>query len=162
MESYYDSQEKVDITLLENFNKQLNWFNPDITATTKGTSHDAEAIDIKKRKTIIELKERKGNLHTYKDIYKTVLIEPKKIAHMSKLQEVSGFTNNEQRLYINFIDDAVIIFDMNKPHTLQYYPNKHIYDPGQRKYVDEDRFGIPVDEAIIYIKDYKGNYTLWS
>lgn len=154
-------QEKEDIQLLKKFNNDVHWFNADISATTDGTSHDAEAIDIKGRKTIIEHKQRKGSTDKYINQYKTVLVEPLKISHMAKMQAVSGFSNNEQRLYINYTDDGVIVFDMNVKHTLEYYPNHHHYDPITKSYKDEDRFGIPVNEGIIY-KIMDGKYTMYK
>lgn len=156
-----NQQEQNDMALLEEFNNQVSWFRGEISATTNGTSHDAEAIDVKGRKTIIEHKERKGNTDLYINKYGTVLVEPLKIAHMSKMQAVSGFSLNEQRLYINYTDDGVIVFDMNKKHHLEYYPNHHHYDPIEGCYKDEDRFGIPVDEGIIYIKQ-NGRYIRYE
>lgn len=156
--NYFDTQEQNDMALLNEFNNQLGWFTGEISATTNGTSHDAEAYDIKGRKTLIEHKQRKGDTDLYINTYKTVLVEPLKISHLSKTASVSGFSLNEQRLYINYTDDGVIIFDMNKKHHLEYYPNHHHYDPGSRKFVDEDRFGIPVEEGIIY-KKIDGKYV---
>ena len=156
--NYFDTQEQNDMALLEEFNNQVSWFVGEISATTNGTSHDAEAIDIKGRKTLIEHKQRKGDTDLYINTYKTVLVEPLKISHLSKTASVSGFSLNEQRLYINYTDDGVIIFDLNKKHHLEYYPNHHHYDPGSRKFVDEDRFGIPVEEGIIY-KKIDGKYV---
>lgn len=152
-----NEQESNDMTLLGEFNNQMNWFVGEISATTNGTSHDAEAYDTKGRKTIIEHKERKGNTDLYITKYGTVLVEPLKIAHMSKLQAVSGHSINQQRLYINYTDDGVIIFNMNERHHMEYYPNHHHFDPIDGCYKDEDRFGIPVDEAIIY-KKIDGKY----
>ena len=154
-------QETNDILLLEEFNNQVSWFRGEISATTDGTSHDAEAYDKKGRKTIIEHKQRKGNTDLYIHKYGTVLVEPLKIAHMSKLQAVSGHSINQQRLYINYTDDGVIVFNMNERHHMEYYPNHHHYDPIEGCYKDEDRIGIPVDEAIIYIKQ-NGKYIRYE
>lgn len=153
-------QEQKDIDLLESFNDQVKWFIG-ITATTDGTSHDVEAHDTRHRKVIIEHKQRKGDTDLYINKYGTVLIEPLKVSHMAKMQAVSGHSLNEQRLYINYLDDGVIIFDMNKKHTLQFIPNHHHYDPISNSYKDEDRFGIPVSEGIIY-KLIDGKYILYE
>lgn len=154
--NYYDAQESVDITLLREFNDQLKWFNQDITATTKGTRHDAECIDKKHRRVHIELKQRKETNDKLTE-YGDVLIEPSKIAHMTALMSTadrkgSGYTKNEQRLYINWTADGVIVFNLNEPHTLRYIPNHYHYDPGSKRHVNEDRFAIPVAEAMMIFK----------
>jgi hypothetical protein len=156
-----NQQESNDMALLGEFNNQMNWFVGEISATTNGTSHDAEAYDTKGRKTIIEHKERKGKTDLYITKYGTVLVEPLKIAHMSKLQAVSGHSINQQRLYINYTDDGVIIFNMNERHHMEYYPSHHHFDPIDGCYKDEDRFGIPVAEAIIY-KKIDGRYIRYE
>lgn len=160
--NYYDNMEEVDITLLEEFNKQLNWFKQDITATTRGTRHDAEAIDVKGHKTWMELKKRKETNDTLTK-YGDVLIEPSKLAHMTNLMSTSnnkgsGHTKDEKRLYVNFTADGAIVFDLNKQHTMKYYPNHYHYDPGSKRYVNEDRFGIPTSEAMMIFKLKGGKY----
>lgn len=152
--NYCDFQEKTDAALLEEFNEDLKWFT-ELTQNERLSEIDFTAIDKKGRKTHIELKQRKG---TIKDFikFKTIIIEPSKIARTTKIME-SGYTLDEQRLFMNFVDDGVIIFNLNRISKLEYYPNHKHFNP-IKGWENEDRFGLYITEAIIYEKNENGEY----
>lgn len=146
--NYFDKQEAIDSTLLNQLNDQLNWFNG-MTANTRMSEIDYSCTDKKGRLTHVELKQRKGTLDTYVNKYKTVLIEPGKIYATTRIME-SGYTNDEQRLYINFVDDGVIIFNLNDIKRMEFYPNHKQVNYGKHITENEDRFGLFVQDAMIY------------
>jgi len=145
--NYFDYQEDVNKKLLEEFNDQLHWFIG-LTANTRMSEIDFKATDRKNRLTHIELKQRKGNVEQYIK-YGDILIEPSKISALTKIME-SGYTNDEQRLYINFVDDGYIIFNINNIGEMKFYPNHKQRNYGKGKTEHEDRFGLKIEDAIIY------------
>lgn len=154
--NYFDLQEKIDSELLEKFNEQLQWFKG-MTATTRGSETDYKCRDKKDRLTHIELKQRKGTISQYEN-YGDVLIEVGKIYATTRIME-SGHTYNEQRLYINFVDDGVIIFNLNNISSMNFYPNHKQRNYGKGIVEHEDRFGLKIEDAIIYKYDENGMYT---
>lgn len=147
---YCDMMEITDGKKLREFNDYIQFFIG-LTANTKFSSIDFTCTDKKKRKVHVELKSRKETLKQLFQ-YKDILVEPHKISEFTKIMN-SGYTRNEQRLYINFTSDgAVILFNLNKPHTMTFYPNHRHYNPKERRYVYQDRFGLNINDAIIYIK----------
>ena len=148
--NYFDAQESRCKKLLNEFNDNLQWFKG-ITATTRGSETDFRCTDKKDRLTHVETKERKGTIEQFQK-YGDVLIEPSKIAAMTRIME-SGYTYNEQRLYINFVDDGVIIFNLNNISSMNFYPNHKQKNYGKGITEHEDRYGLKMKDAIIYIKE---------
>ena len=149
-ENYFDKQETRCKLLFRAFNDQKNWFTS-LSANTRGSEIDFTAIDKKNRKCHCELKERKGTVQTYLD-YGDVLIEVGKVFATTRIME-SGHSLNEQRLYVNFVDDGVIIFDLNQISNVKFYPNHKQRNYGKGITENEDRIGLPMSNAIIYKKN---------
>lgn len=145
--NFFDKQEVRCSELLNDFNNKVQWFSG-LTANTKGTEIDYKAHDTKGRLCHIEHKQRKGNIDTFLR-YGDILIEPGKIHAFTRVME-SGYTNNEQTLYINYCDDGVIIFDIQHIHEMNFYPNHRQMNPGKKEYEYENRFGLKMRDAIIY------------
>lgn len=153
--NYYDKQEEIDSKKLNEFNDQLQWFT-DLTPNKRMSEIDYTAVDKKGRKTHIELKERKGTIDIYKK-YGDILIEPGKIYATTRIME-SGFTYDEQRLYMNWVDDGVIIFNLNNISSMKFYPNHKQRNYGKKITEHEDRFALSMKDAIIYKLDEDGIY----
>lgn len=157
---FFDSQEDVNAYILEEeFNKQLDLFNK-LNRHKKGDHIDYDGIDKKGRKCHIELKQRSGTVDDYIR-FGDVFIEPTKLEAFSKIME-SGFTLDEQRLYINWTDDGAIMYTFQGeviPTILYLNHKQKNYGKGKEKEY-EDRLGIPIEYAVIYKKNEKGEYKL--
>lgn len=156
--NYFQWMEKTNIKNLHNFNDKVKWFER--IEPTKEFSHtDATCYTKDGRKITVELKTRKETLQQFKN-YGDILIEPKKISHFTDVME-SGFTLNENCLYINFTADGVAIFNFNemKQDSLVVYPNHRQYNPGKKHYEFETRFGWKTRDAILYTKEENNTYT---
>lgn len=149
-DEYFDNQEARCVRRLEEFNDSLRWFDT-ITPNALYSHIDCTAIDRKGRKTHIEMKERRGTIEKYIE-YGDVLIEAGKLAAFSDIAE-SGHALNEQRLYINFVEDGVIIFNIDKLRNVTFYPNHRHRNVGRMKNECEDRFGLNIKEALLYRKE---------
>ena len=149
-DEYFDNQEARCIKRLRDFNDSLRWFDT-ITPNALYSHIDATAIDRKGRKTHIEMKERRGTIEKYIE-YGDLLIEAGKLEAFSNIAE-SGHALNEQRLYINFVDDGVIVFNIDKLSNLAFYPNHKHRNLGRKKDECEDRFGLSIKEALLYKKE---------
>jgi hypothetical protein len=150
METYFDKQEDRCEKLFRDFNNQVHWFQG-ITANTRGSEIDFKCTDKIGRLVHIELKERKGNIKKFNG-FGDILLEPSKLAAFTRIAE-SGHTYNEQRLYINFVDDGVIIFNIDEIHNMRFYPNHQQINFGKKILEREDRLGLSMEDAIIYTKD---------
>lgn len=148
--NYFDSMEVKDYKKLCDFNKQVNWFKT-ISSTQKYNPTDSECIDKKGRKVHIELKTREGELLDYKR-FGDVLVEPKKLNTFTNIME-SGYTLDERCLYMNFVDDGIIIFNFNDLDNVRVIPNHRHYNKGKQQYEFETRFALPINKAIIYAID---------
>jgi hypothetical protein len=157
---FFDTQEDVNAYILEKeFNKQLKWFN-DFNRHPRFDHIDYDAKDKKGRKVHIELKQRKGTIDDFKR-FGDVIIEPTKLEAFAKVME-SGYTLDEQRLYINWTDDGAIIYTFQgEVIPVVYYLNHKQKNYGKNNQEEhEDRMGIPIDYAAIYKKDENGRYKL--
>lgn len=149
---FFDAQESRDSILLKSFNDDVKWFDG-LTANTRMSEIDYQATDRKGRLVHIELKEREGDIAKYLQ-WGDVLVEPSKIQATTRIME-SGHTNDEQRLLINFVDDGVIVFNLNNLSRMNFYPNHKHWNRGKKCYENEDRFGLPMKDAIIYKMRYE-------
>ena len=161
--NYFNIKEDEDSNLLVNFNEDQHWFNG-LTGNPQYSEVDYKADDIKGRRVHLELKQRKGTISKFINQYKTVLIEPSKVAAFTRIQE-SGYTNGEKVLYVNFVDDGVILFDVDKIPYYVNYPNhfQRNFGKGEQNinklHEHETRLGIPMTCAIIFRRDNNGHYT---
>lgn len=162
-DNYFNIKEDEDSNLLVNFNEDQQWFSG-LTGNPQYAEVDYKADDIKGRRVHLELKQRKGTIDKFINQYKTVLIEPSKVAAFTRIQE-SGYTNGEKVLYVNFVDDGVILFDVDKIPYYVNYPNhfQRNFGKGEQNinklHEHETRLGIPMTCAIIFKRDKNGHYT---
>ena len=157
---FFDEQEDVNAYILEEeFNKQVGWFK-NLNRHPKYEHIDYDGIDKKGRKVHIELKQRNGKIDDFKRLG-DVVIEPAKVEAFAKIME-SGYTLDEQRLYINWTDDGAIVYTFQgEVIPVVYYLNHRQRNYGKNKEEEfEDRLGIPIDYAAIYKKDENNNYRL--
>lgn len=154
--SYCDKMEANDAQLLREFNDQVHWFSS-LTPNEQYAEIDFVGYDSKSGRTShIELKRRSGTIKQYIH-WGDVIIEPSKISRTTKIME-SGHSLNEQRLFINFVDDGVIIYNLNRVSRMNFYPNHKHFNP-VKGLEHEDRFGLPIEQAIIYQRDREGKYN---
>ena len=153
-DEYFDNQEARCVRRLQEFNNALNWFDT-ITPNALYSHIDCTATDISGRTVHIEMKERTGSLSKFVE-YGDIMIEPKKLQAFTAIGE-SGHVLNEQRLYINFVDDGVIIFNLDRLRNITFYPNHRHYNKGRNTWEYEDRFGLKIQEALLYKKE-RGTY----
>lgn len=143
-DNYVRTQEGVCAALLITFNNSQHWFKT-MKPNIEKSIIDYTCIDRKGRKCHVELKQRFANI----DTYDTILLDATKLFEWTKIG-TSGATNNEQRLYFNFMNDGIIIFDINNQSEMKFYPNKKIWNPAQDKYEYRDKIGLPIKNAIVY------------
>ena len=148
--NYFDTMEAKDYKKLCDFNDQVNWFEA-IDMMPKYNPTDSTCVDKKGRLVHIELKTREGSLYDYKR-FGDVLVEPKKLNTFTNIME-SGYTLDERCLYMNFVDDGIIIYNFNDLDTIRVIPNHRHYNKGKQQYEFETRFALPINKAIIYAID---------
>lgn len=146
-ENFFDWKEQENIKNLHKFNEDHHWFTA-ITPTERFNHTDAICMTKDDRKITVELKTRDATIEQFQT-WGTVLIEPQKLAHFSLIME-SGYSLNEDCLYINFATDGVIIFDFNKLKNITFIPNHKHYNKGKRKWEYESRFALDIGEALVY------------
>lgn len=138
--------------LLHKFNEQMKWFTY-CKENEEKSIIDFTCVDKKGRLCLVELKERNANIDQYKDI----LLDSTKMKYYADIMTLSGYTHDNQRLYINFMNDGVIIFNLNNISSLNFYPNKKIWNPIKQDYEHRDKYGLKIDDdAIVYKYDDKG------
>ena len=54
-----------------------------------------------------------------------------------------------QLLFVNFLNDAILIFNMNKPMDIKYLPNQRINNVGYNDIQWMDRLGLDINDALI-------------
>ena len=154
-QEYCDEMENVNLNNLNRVNNQLHWFK-EIIPSVKYNHSDATCYTKDGRKITVELKTRN---ETIKQLQKWggVFIEPKKISHFTDVME-SGFTLNENCLFVNFCPDGVIIFSFNDlKEPLQILPNHRQRNPKNNfEFEHETRFSLNLKDAIIYKYDIDG------
>lgn len=148
-ENFFDVQERKDIKHLRKLNEKVGWFKS-IDPKPRFSESDATCYTTNNRKITVELKERTQTLDTLKR-WGTVFIEPQKLAHLSSVME-SGFSLNENCLYVNFTSDGhCIIFDFKKLDKLKFIPNHYHKNKGKGRDENESRIAIPIDKNTIII-----------
>lgn len=145
MGNYFKQNEIEDFKKLEELNKKKNWFKS-LTQLDIKSMIDCSGLTYTDMPTYIEYKSRNLTLQQARE-YKYVFIE------IGKLKAFSDITKKYQgkikRLYINFLQDAVLVFSLNKPMSLQYFPNVKINNKGCEEYQVVDRLGLNVDDALV-------------
>lgn len=151
--NYVELQENICSTYLQLFNNKLGWFK-EMNKNEENSIIDYTCIDRRNRKCHVELKQRLAKI----DDYDTILLDATKLFMWTKIG-TTGATNNEQRLYFNFMNDGVIIFDINNQSEFKFYPNKKIWNPALGKYEYRDKIGLPTKNAIIFKYNKDGTMT---
>jgi hypothetical protein len=143
--SYFEDNERQDLQLLYQFNydnKLFTWVMP----TEPKSQIDAIAMK-GDRNFAIEIKHRLIPVNKYKSI----MIEDYKYLELMMEKQF----NNREPLYINFLHDAVVIFNLNrlkeKPKLRVMNIKSEGYDKVQYQ---ERRYMLDLSDAVIY-KDNK-------
>ena len=140
---YFKTNEKTDLQLLYEFNEEHKFFDS-ITPAKEKEQFDAIAWH-KTRTFAIELKHRFIPISRYK----TLFIEDYKLAALM----LEYIINKREPLYINFLHDAIVIFNLNK---LSIKPKMTIKDIKSEGYEhiqkQERRFELNLKDAVIYMR----------
>ena len=145
MTDYFKDNERQDLQLLYEFNYETKLFKWVIPTEPKS---QIDAIAMKNNRTFaIEIKHRMIPV----DRYKTIMIEDYKYCEL--LQEYQF--NNREPLYINFLHDAVVIFNLSKLSAKPKLRIMNIKSEGYDKVqYQERRYMLDLSDACIY-KDNK-------
>lgn len=151
MKEYFDMNEKLDLQQLYEFNAEKHLFDS-IKPNEYSAQIDATAKH-KDREFAVEIKHRL----IPKDKYKTIMIEDYKYLELMLAYQFSGL----EPLYINFLNDAVVIFNLNK---LKNKPKLKILDIQSNGYDKlqklERRYYLDINDAVIY--DWKWKTQQYS
>ena len=142
-EQYFKTNEKTDIQLLYEFNEEHKFFDA-ITPTKEKEQFDAIAWH-KTRTFAVELKHRFIPISRYK----TLFIEDYKLAALM----LEYIINKREPLYINFLHDAIVIFNLNKLSIKPKMTTKDIKSEGyEHIQKQERRFELNLKDAVIYMR----------
>ncbi len=151
MKEYFDMNEQNDLQMMYEFNYEKHLFDS-ITPEKEKAQIDCTAKH-KNRKFAIEIKHRLIPI----DKYKTIMIEDYKYLELMLAYQFSGL----EPLYINFCNDAVVIFNLNK---LKSKPKLKILDIESKGYDKtqklERRYYLDINDAVIY--DWKWKTQQYS
>lgn len=143
---YFETNEKNDLQMLYEFNHEKRLFNS-ITPMKEKSQIDATATH-KDREFAVELKRRRILVEKYK----TIMIEDYK--YLELLMEYQF--NGKEPLYINFLHDAVVIFNLNK---LKHKPKLRVMNIKSEGYetmqCQERRYMLDINDAVIYKWQWK-------
>ena len=150
-EEYFDMNEKQDLQQLYEFNAKKHLFD-----SIKPNEYSAQ-IDCtakhKNREFAVEIKHRLIPVSRYK----TIMIEDYKYLELMLEYQFTG----REPLYINFLNDAVVIFNLNK---LKNKPKLKILDIQSNGYDKlqklERRYYLDINDAVIY--DWKWKTQQYS
>lgn len=138
---YFNQSEQNDLQLLYEFNYEHKLFTSIIPTSAK-CQYDAIATH-KNRKFAVELKKR----YIPSNKYKTIMIEDYKYLELM----LEAKYNNLEPLYINFLYDAVVIFNLNKLKTKPRFTEHTIKSEGyETLQAKERRYHLPIEDGIIY------------
>ena len=140
--NYFSQNEKNDLQLFYEFNYEHKLFTS-ITPASAKCQYDAIAIR-GKRKFAVELKRRYIPLNKYK----TIMLEDYKYLELMLEAQYNGL----EPLYVCFLYDAVVIFNLNK---LKTKPNFRIHNNIKSQgyevnQLQERRYMLPIEEGVIY------------
>lgn len=143
--NYFETNERQDLQLLYQFNydnKLFTWVMP------TAEKSQIDAIAMKNNRTFaIEIKHRMIPV----DKYKSIMIEDYKYLELMMEKQFNG----REPLYINFLHDAVVIFNLNKLKEKPKLRIMNIKSEGYDKVqYQERRYMLDLTDAVIY-KDNK-------
>ena len=142
---FFDTNEQNDLQLLYEFNYNTRLFDK-IIPTKYSAQIDATATK-GGRQFAIEVKHRQIPIERYKSI----MIEDYKYLELMMEQQF----NNLEPIYINFCNDGVVIYNLNK---LSAKPKLRVMDIKSEGYDavqhQERRYMLPLTDAVVY-KDNK-------
>ena len=151
MKEYFDMNEKQDLQQLYEFNAEKHLFD-----SIKPNEYSAQIDCTAKRKNrefAVEIKHRLIPI----DKYKTIMIEDYKYLELMLAYQFSGL----EPLYINFCNDAVVIFNLNR---LKSKPKQKVLDIQSNGYDKlqklERRYYLDINDAVIY--DWKWKTQQYS
>lgn len=141
MKEYFDMNEKQDLQQLYEFNAVKHLFDS-IKPSEEKAQIDCTAKH-KDREFAVEIKHRLIPINKYK----TIMIEDYKYLELMLAYQFSGL----EPLYINFLNDAVVIFNLNR---LKNKPKLKILDIESKGYDKtqklERRYYLDITDAVIY------------
>lgn len=145
MDNYFKQNETKDFKKLQELNKDMNWFNS-LTQLDIKSIIDCSGLTKNDDVVFIEYKSRNLTLQQARE-YIYIFVE------IGKLKAFNDITKKYQgkvkRLFINFLQDATLVFNMNKSMDIKYLPNQMINNVGCGEYQIVDRLGLNVDDALI-------------
>lgn len=142
-QKYADINEYQDYELMKDFNTllQLN----QLGQTPYAHSYDASGYTKDNKYTSIELKRRYVSVLTYPSL----IIEGHKL-----LALLTGFIYSQEiPLYINFMNDAVVVFNLSKLKTKPKLIEKKIKSKLYQAYDVAERYELQMTDAWIYRKE---------
>ena len=141
MKDYFDKNEQQDLQMLYEFNAEKRLF--DSIAPCKYAAQIDATAKRKNRQFAVEIKRRLIPVSRYK----TIMIEDYKYLELMLEYQFNG----KEPLYINFCNDAVVIFNLNR---LKSKPKQKVLDIQSNGYDKlqklERRYYLDINDAVIY------------
>lgn len=164
LNEYFNVMEGSDERILNEFNSSVNFFK-EVTYNKFGNAIDATAVDVKGRKTHIEIKQRTGK---YSDFYEftksfdTIYLDTGKVDHFAQIM-FSGYSLNECEIFVSIFNDGdfIVVHDLNKPQDIKWLPNQRVYNPGKKRWEYTHRLGFYWYNGTIYQRKDNG-YVKWN
>lgn len=129
--------------LLKRFNKLTMWFK-EIHNNNNDDTHsiiDFRCIDQENHECHVEIKTRKGKMDTYDDIF----------VDATKLKEWADISKEDcKRYYFNFMDDGLLIFDLDKISEMKVYPKHKQVNYAKGYQETRDKYGLYTKDATKY------------
>lgn len=151
MKDYFDTNEKQDLQMLYEFNHEKRLFES-ITPAKEKSQIDCTAKR-KDRQFAVEIKHRLIPVGKYKSI----MIEDYKYLELMLEYQFNG----KEPLYINFLHDAVVIFNLNRLKSKPKLRCMNIESKGYDKIQNmERRYMLDINDAVIY--DWKWKTQQYS
>ena len=151
MKEYFEMNEREDLQQLYEFNAVKHLFDS-INPSEEKAQIDATAKH-KDREFAVEIKHRLIPV----DKYKTIMIEDYKYLELMLEYQFYG----KEPLYINFLNDVVVIFNLNK---LKHKPKLRVMNIKSEGYdtmqCQERRYMLDINDAVIY--DWKWKTQQYS
>ena len=151
MKEYFEMNEREDLQQLYEFNAVKHLFDS-IKPSEEKAQIDATAKH-KDREFAVEIKHRLIPV----DKYKTIMIEDYKYLELMLEYQFYG----KEPLYINFLNDVVVIFNLNK---LKHKPKLRVMNIKSEGYdtmqCQERRYMLDINDAVIY--DWKWKTQQYS
>ncbi len=141
MKDYFDKNEIADLQMFYEFNYDKKLFDA-ITPCKYSAQIDCTAKH-KNREFAVEIKHRLIPIGKYK----TIMIEDYKYLELMLEYQFTG----REPLYINFLNDCVVIFNLNKLKNKPKQRCMNIESKGYDKIQNmERRYMLDINDAVIY------------